>query len=356
MRYMMGEQVRILLLTLAALGGVHLSISVLDKLRTFLSHDAGFFVILQYFALELPKIVSEVVPFALLIATVVGLGALSARSEITAMRAAGVGILKLVTPLVLVGLLVSLAFAWASMSFIPRANHLSGRVYQQIVAGASDAAVFSRNRIWFRADSQTLFGIRTADLQAGEMWGIRILETDGDGGIRRLTTAEQMHYLDGVWQLKNAKVMEGGRGEVRAPARHDTMSAPLMRPPEALGQVSVPHYELSYKRLSRYIQRLKADGYAASAHEVDLARRLAFPFSSLIMVLVAIPYGLTPPRNHSLARGVGIALTIALAYWLLYSLSLALGRAEMLPPLASGWLPIAVFAAYGVYRLMAVRQ
>jgi lipopolysaccharide export system permease protein len=123
-----------------------------------------------------------------------------------------------------------------------------------------------------------------------------------------------------------------------------------------LGDVSVPQYELSYKRLGDYIERLKADGYDARDYQMAQAQRLAYPFAAFIMVLMAIPHGLTPPRSHNLSKGIAISLGLALGFWLLYSLSVALGRAGLMPPLAAAWLPLAICAAYGTNRLLAVKQ
>lgn len=353
MRYVAAEQLRMLLLTVVGLAGVYLSVEALDKLRHFLSQGVDLFTVLEYFALVAPRMVADVAPFALLVATVVALGTLSARSEITAMRAAGVGVLKVVSPLLLVGLLTSLLLGWGSVAFIPHANALAARVLDR--AGADGMAVFSRDSIWFKAADDTVFGIRSAAPDGATMWGVRIIQTGPDGRVAHLTQALRMDYADERWTLVNGRRLDAAGDTLRL-IPFATAPAPLDRPPASLGDVRVPHAELSSGRLAAYIARLKADGYAALDYEVELARRAAFPFACLVMVLVAIPHGITPPRSHSLSKGIGMSMLIALVFWLLYSLSLALGRAAMLPPEAAAWLPLAVFAAYGANRLLAVRQ
>jgi len=352
-RYLTAAQLHMLGLALLALTAIHLVISILDKLRTFIAHGATTTTMMAYFGFGLPATLAEVLPFALLIATVVSLGTLSARSEITAMRAAGVSVFRLVIPLLGVGLACSLLTAWAHWGFIPRTNALAARTMETVTH--QGGAVFSRDRIWFRTNGRTIFGIRSADMAGGQMWGIRILQTDGQGAVNRLITAQHMSYGEHGWELHRGQVVADGPDGLSI-RTFDTVQAPLARPPTGLGEIAVPRRELSYRRLSAYIRRLKSDGYDATRYEMDLAQRLAFPFACLIMVLVAIPHGITPPRSHSLARGVGVSLVIGLLFWLLDSLAVALGRVGMLPPLAAAWLPVAVFAAYGAYRMLAIRQ
>ncbi len=352
-RYVLSEQFKVLLLTLGTLVGINLAVAVLDKLRRFLAIDADFSTMLQYFALGLPKVTAEVMPFALLIATVVALGGLSARSEITAMRAAGISVVRVVVPLLGLGLLVSLVMAWASLSLVPHANGLAQRVMDR---ASNQPVMFSRDRMWFKAAENTIFGIRSADPDGTTMWGVRILQTDGNGRITRLTQANKMVFSEGRWQLHQGRHVAAMQDDSLKLVPFASAPAPLARPPQALGNISVPHNQLSYGRLADYIDRLKADGYATRNYEVELARRIAYPFAAFIMVLVAIPHGITPPRSHNLSKGIGVSLLIATVFWLLYSLSLALGRAALLPPLAAAWLPLAVFAAYGINRLLTVRQ
>lgn len=353
-RYVVGEQLRMLALTLGGLTAVQLTAGLVDRLREFLTVGVPWDAVAEHYLLVLPQLVAQVGPFALLLATVLALGGLSARSEVVAMRAAGFSAARTALPLLGVGLLASLVLGWAGLSFIPRANTVAERVLDAARAGGG-TTVFLRDSIWFRAGHDTIYGIRTADTAAGIMWGVRIVQTDGAGGVQRLITARRMVYGNGRWELRDGRVVQSGpEGPTVRP--FERRPSPLTRPPEALGEVTVREANLSYRRLTRYAERLQADGYDATRYRVELAGRLAFPFASLVMVLVAIPHGLTRPRARGMARGVGVSLLLAVTYWLLQSLSMALGKAAVLPPQAAAWLPVAVFAAYGMYRLLSVRQ
>jgi lipopolysaccharide export system permease protein len=353
-RYVAREQLRLTALCVGGLTAVHFVVDMLDNLRGLLAKGVPWDAVGEHFILGLPRIVAEVVPFALLVATVLALGTLSARSEVVAMRAAGYSVLRITLPLLGIGLAASVLLGWAGLSFVPRANAVGERVLSTPGPG-NGSPLFLRDSIWFRAGRDTVYGVRTADPEARVLSGVRILETDGTGKVVRLTTARSMVYRDHNWMLLKGRVVETEGDDVRL-VPFDLRPAPLDRPPEALGDVHVRVEALSYARLARYADRLTADGYDATTYRVQLAARLSYPFACLVMVLVAIPYGLTSPRGRGVARGVGVSLVVAGAFWLINSLALALGKTGTLPPQAAAWVAVAVFAAYGMYRLLSVRQ
>ena len=85
-----------------------------------------------------------------------------------------------------------------------------------------------------------------------------------------------------------------------------------------------------------------------------LQRKVSFPFVTLIMTLIAVPFAVTTGRGGAL-YGIGVGIVLALGYWLLFSLFAAIGAAGMLGPALAAWTPNIVFAAGALYLLLTVR-
>ncbi|MFQ5508593.1 MAG: LPS export ABC transporter permease LptG [Leptospirillia bacterium] len=355
LRYIAVQHAKTLALVLAGLSVIHLTVRAVEKLRVLLGHEHPAIALIQFVALSLPGAVSVVTPFALLLSTILALGALASRSEIIAMRAAGFGIHRLALPLLGIGLLASLILLWASYALVPKADALAGRILAEASDPRSGSPTFLHDRLWFRTEGNAVFGVASADMQAGVMSGVRILELDGKGRVQRLTTARRMVFGKDGWFLEDGRIAGDDDGGL-AVHGFSRRPAPLSRPPGELGNLSVRHEHVSVSDLSRYIRRLEDDGYDATPYRASLASRMAMPFACLVMVLVAIPYGLILPRGKGIARGIATGLAIALCFWLLISMSTALGRSGTLPAVPAAWLPLAIFSAWGAYRLMAVRQ
>jgi lipopolysaccharide export system permease protein len=97
-------------------------------------------------------------------------------------------------------------------------------------------------------------------------------------------------------------------------------------------------------------------GYKATRYEVDLHGKLAFPLSSLLMVMIAIPLSLQKVRSGGTSRGIAFAVLIAFIYGGLMSVGTALGRSGALPPLEAAWLANVLFASASAYILFRMQR
>ena len=111
---------------------------------------------------------------------------------------------------------------------------------------------------------------------------------------------------------------------------------------------------MSYTQLSRYVDDLRTSGFNAIPYAVALQRKVSFPFVTVIMTLIAVPFAVTTGRRGAL-YGVGVGIVLALGYWLLFSLFAAIGTAGLISPPLAAWAPNIMFTAGALYLIMTVR-
>ena len=87
---------------------------------------------------------------------------------------------------------------------------------------------------------------------------------------------------------------------------------------------------------------------------VALQRKLAFPFVTVIMTVLAVPFAVTTGRRGAM-YGIGIGIVLAISYWFLFSVSAALGAGGVLVPMLAAWAPNILFGAAAIYMLLTVR-
>jgi lipopolysaccharide export LptBFGC system permease protein LptF len=87
---------------------------------------------------------------------------------------------------------------------------------------------------------------------------------------------------------------------------------------------------------------------------VQLQRKVAFPFVTLIMTLLAVPFAVTTGRSGAL-YGIGIGIALAIVYWTAQSVFGAMGSAGLISPLLAAWAPNILFGAAAGYMLLTVR-
>src|SRR6185503_4087304 len=95
---------------------------------------------------------------------------------------------------------------------------------------------------------------------------------------------------------------------------------------------------MTVPQLKRYIDELSASGFNVVPLTIDLQKKLAFPFVTVVMTLLAIPFGMTAGKRGTL-YGIGIGIVLALSYWILGGAFAAIGKAGILGPIMAGWAP-----------------
>ncbi len=111
---------------------------------------------------------------------------------------------------------------------------------------------------------------------------------------------------------------------------------------------------MNFAQLRVYINELRASGYNVLEHEVGLHRKVAFPFVTLVMTLIAVPFAVTTGRRGAM-YGIGVGIVLAMIYWVMISIFAAFGASGVLDPMLAAWAPNLVFGAVAAYLLLTVR-
>ena len=111
---------------------------------------------------------------------------------------------------------------------------------------------------------------------------------------------------------------------------------------------------MSYRQLKTYIGELRTSGFNITPYAVELQRKVSFPFVTVVMTLIAVPFAVTTGRRGAL-YGIGAGIALALSYWLLFSLFAAIGTAGLLTRGLAAWAPNILFTAGAAYLLLTVR-
>jgi len=111
---------------------------------------------------------------------------------------------------------------------------------------------------------------------------------------------------------------------------------------------------MTVAQLRRYVEELSASGINVVHLAVELQHKLAFPFVTLVMTLLAIPFGVSTGRRGAL-YAVGLGIILALSYWILTSLFVALGKSGLLAPVLAAWSPNIIVLGAAAYLFLRVK-
>ena len=134
----------------------------------------------------------------------------------------------------------------------------------------------------------------------------------------------------------------------------DRSALPGMESPDYFTTAPPDAELMSVSELQQYITELEPSGFNATPLKVELHRKLAFPFVTLVMTLLAVPFGISAGR-HGALYGVGLGIVIALSYWILISAFVAIGKAGLLTPVLAGWAPNILVVGLAAYLFLRAR-
>jgi lipopolysaccharide export LptBFGC system permease protein LptF len=118
-------------------------------------------------------------------------------------------------------------------------------------------------------------------------------------------------------------------------------------------KIAFPQY-MNINNLKRYIRYLEEKKSDTQKYEAQLYYKYAFPLSSLVMVLIAIPFSFLMGKKGTLF-GIGVAIGISMFFWFTFAVFSALGSAAILSPFISAFAPLFIFAIISAYLFMNVK-
>ncbi|MBI5599060.1 MAG: LPS export ABC transporter permease LptG [Deltaproteobacteria bacterium] len=353
-RHILGEFAKVLLVTAASLIALFLIIDIVENADRLIENAVPSGEAVKFFLFKIPAIIPQVFPMAVLISVLLSLGILNRYGEITAIKAGGIGLIKVLRPLIVTGIVISGFVMVVNEAIAPPAKKAVDRIEKRRL-GHKEPSHFGREGLWFKYGS-SIYNVRTIDVKRKTLHGINAYGFERPFRLKQHVTAKSAEWKDGWWVGRDAVVLKfADSGEVEK-TRLDNFVFADLNGPEALLTAEKNYERMDLYELRNYIKALEAEGYDTSRYLVEFYTRVSFPLVNLIMVLVAIPFALTTGRKSGIAAGVGTSVIIGLSYWIIFGLSKSLGQTGVLPAVVAAFFPDLLFIAIGALMFGYVRQ
>jgi lipopolysaccharide export system permease protein len=340
---------------LAGLVIVYLCVEFLQTADKLIKYHATLVQIGIYFLYSIPRMISMTLPMATLIAAILSLGNLSRHNEIIAMRAGGVSLVKIVTPLLAGGLLISVVGFVNNEVLMPVYSYRASYLRKVEIEKNQQRVMFQQHKLWLRGPDNSIANIELVSPNRNEMIGLNIYKLNPDYSMRERTTAGSLLWENGAWRLKNSRTYSTAGDSVRSRVSDDEIFN-IVDSPDDLGMIVKNAEEMNFNEMWDYVKRLKTSGYKAVAYEIDLHNKLAFPLSSFLMVMISIPFSIHKVRAGGAGKGFAFAVFIVFVYWTFTSIGASLGRSGALPPAIGAWLANFVFTTASVIILYRMQK
>ena len=351
-RYISRAYVRIAGLSFVALLGLFYISTFIDRSDKIFKGQAAASTVLTLLVYSTPQFVYFIIPIATLLAVLITFGMLSRSSELTVMKACGISLYRTSASVVLLSLAFSAVIFQLEQHVLARANRRA-EIIDARIKGRQPKVFHIADRRWMAGRDGDIYHYRFFDPERAELAGLTIYHPSSTAWtLESITFAERATYRGG-WQAAN-----GWRQDLRtAPPRWQAFSKeplPRLEPPDYFATEQPDPSMMTVRQLRRTVRELSASGLNVVPMTVELHHKMAFPFVTLVMTLLAVPFGVSMGRRGTL-YGIGIGIVLALSYWIVTSLFVALGKGGLLAPWLAGWAPNIIVLGSALYLFLTVR-
>lgn len=336
-------QMALLLISFAALLQVF---DLLSNSADVLKRGEGHFSALGIYAvLRLPEIVSFLIPFVVLLATLMTLGRLERDNEILAFKASGAPYNAVLLSFLPAVILVGLAHFVLADQVVPRAiNEMVQRdIYVDRSSNDNDDAVFIQDgRAVVEVSSVGRYGATLTDVRIYERGDNGILDHVRQAASATYDTKARQWTLRDVWTTTIV-------ADQPTQAVHDAEMGwdTTLTPAEFSNLIELPQ-AMSLAKIWAFATSADVGVRPTYFYEAWLQKRFSLPVSSILMILLAAPVAHSLySRDRGLAAGMAIGFGLGFLYFISDGLVMSLGETGAVPPVVAAWMPILVFASVG---------
>ena len=349
----------ILCLTLLALGSFIALINALEAMRqagesTVNTSEAALMSLLR-----LPDMLLQLLPFAILIGTLVWLHGLNGRSELVAIRAAGLPVRRfLVAPLVtclLVGIAALAIGNPVAATLLKRHEAWEAASFP----GKAQGVLTPAGSLWLRQDLSTPQGVMSVFLYGGKVAAqgtqlnpVTAFVFDSSNTLVSRFDAASARLQPGAWLLQDVLQLKPNRQVVSETA----VRLPTPLTATELAASLNPPPTLNVWELQRLVNVLQQNGWPSGAHRVALNNLLVLPLLGVVMLLLAVPFGLRHARVGGVVAKTALGLALGFGFFVLRNWAGAYAVAGRLDPTLAALVPVAVGLLLALFLFIWLRE
>lgn len=330
--------------------------TLFELLGDILRNQTPAIVVAEYLLNVAPYLLYNVAPLIMLLAVLVTFGVMQRANEVTAIKATGISIYRIVAPVLVAAAILATALFFADQFYLPHTNKRQEALHNQI-KGKPAQTYLRPDRKWIFGQNNNIYYYQFFDPDRDQFANITIFQLDpASFAITRRIHAERAHWAENL----NRWVYEQGWERslhVSAIANYrpfDVTTFPDQTETPSYFKKEVKQYtEMNYEELRRYIGDLQQSGFDVVRLRLQLHQKFSYPFITFVMAVLAIPFSLSAGKKGAIT-GVATAVGIAVVYIVVTRLFEAMGTSSQLPPALAAWSPDLIFTLVGGYMILKV--
>ncbi len=304
-----------------------------------------------YMVYTLPGRFYEFFPNAVLIGTLLGLGNLAANSEFIAMRAAGVSISQIIFSVIKLGLILVIVLFIIGEWIVP-ATDLHARNFKAHLKNKNIVLVGGEG-LWVK-EKNSIVHIGKV-LSEKQLSDISIYTFNKDhSALESLSSSKKATATDNNWVFQDFTSTTFEEAQVKRRHEDSVIKNDFINP-DILSVATVDPEQLSSSALHKIIKLQKENDLKTDRYEIIYWKRFAIPFSTIVMLIIAMPFLFGSTRGGGAGAKIVIGIIIGIVFHLINRAINDLGVVNGFSPIASAFLPSVVFLFIGLFAISRIR-
>jgi LPS export ABC transporter permease LptG/LPS export ABC transporter permease LptF len=334
--------------------GLYYISTLIDKSERLAKGQASLWMLLDYFYYSTPQFIVYVVPMAILVAVLATVGTLVRSGELVVMRSCGVSLYRAAVPLIVLALVWSGGLFLLDDRVLAAANKRANALDDAIKGNKTPETLLISNNNWRADERGRIYYYAMLDVGTQTIYKVSIFDTVAQPyRVTNHAFVERAVFTPAGWRAYKGWVQ---RMPDEGQSTRQSFNSRLLRfrEPDFFKDAEKDPDSMTFTELRRHLAELRDSGLNLSASRVTLQERIAFPMVTIVMTLLGIPFGVTTGRRGAL-YGIGLAVILGSAYWLVNTFFLAVGQASLLPPALAAWAANILFLTAAAYLMLTVR-
>ncbi len=354
--YIFKEILHIFLIGILVFTIILLMDKILKLIELIVARGASVTLILQLLLYIAPSFLIFTIPMAVLVGTLLSFGRLSSDNEVTAFKASGISLYQLYVPVGIFSVAAYLLSTFLVFYGLPWGNTGFRETLFQIAQ--SKASIEIKERVFNDAFDGLVVYVDKVPIQGEKLEGILIYDEREQGKYNTIFAREGYVATNPNSQEVMLKLIKGdihrfeAKDDVYQKVQFESydLKLELAKAFKAIAK-KLKDKEMSIDEIKQRIKQKKAKGEETTSQEIELQKRFAIPFASIVFALIGVPLGIQPRRSGR-SNGFVFSILIILAYYIALTAAEIFAVRRTLSPALAGWAPNILFGGLGTYLLI----
>jgi LPS export ABC transporter permease LptG/LPS export ABC transporter permease LptF len=354
-RYIMRKYVSIFAFVFISMVSVYAIVNFFERIDSVYEHNKPISLLFSFIWYKIPESVQYIFPVTVLTATLLSYGLLAKFNEITAMKACGISLYRILVPILVLAGIVSFCSFYVQENILPFSNKRAEQVWNELLDLPARSYGHLDRRWVLSREKDRIYYYRYFDQNASVFSQISIFEIEPDSwSLEKRIFSEKGLLEKGELILSEAWTWEFSQSRLVGFDRLDNSTLSRVEDREYFLKDWKEPDQMSYRELQDYIMEIEEKGFETLKFKVDLNFKLTFPLAGFIMTLLGIPFAFKMGKRGTLV-GIGLSMAIAMVYWGAIAIFRSFGYVNYLSPFLAAWGPTLIFGAVGLYLISTLK-